>query len=110
MRSVCPITNTLDIFGDKWTLLVVRDLFAGCKTYGEFQASPENIPTNLLADRLKRLEQHHVVTRTPYQERPTRYAYELTEKGRSLGVILNALSHWGEQHIQGTEARIKMVL
>ena len=58
MRSPCPIANTLDIIGDKWTLLVIRDLFAGKTTYGEFQDSPEGIPTNILADRLKRLLGH----------------------------------------------------
>ena len=55
MRSPCPIANTLDILGDKWTLLIIRDAFAGKITYGDFQISPEKIPTNILADRLRRL-------------------------------------------------------
>ena len=56
MRSPCPIANALDIVGDKWTLLVIRDLFAGKHTFGDFQSSPEGIPTNILADRLKSLQ------------------------------------------------------
>lgn len=61
MRSFCPISNVLDILGDKWTLLIIRDAFAGKKTYGEFQASPESIPTNILAERLKRLVTHDIL-------------------------------------------------
>ena len=110
MRSPCPIANTLDIIGDKWTLLVIRDLFAGKTTYGEFQDSPESIPTNILADRLKRLLGHGLITKRPYQERPVRYAYELTDKGRSLGPVLKALVTWGEANIAGTQARISLKL
>ena len=110
MRSPCPIANTLDIFGDKWTLLVIRDLFAGKKTYSEFQSSPENIPTNILANRLKRLAEYGIVGKSPYQQRPVRYAYKLTDKGRSLGPVLKEMSEWGRKNITGTEARIKMNL
>lgn len=108
MRSPCPIANTLDIVGDKWTLLVIRDLFAGKSTYGEFQSSPESIPTNILADRLKRLAGHGIIEKTPYQQRPVRYAYQLTNKGRSLGPLLKEMSTWGLKNIEGTEARIKL--
>jgi DNA-binding HxlR family transcriptional regulator len=101
-RSPCPIAGSLDIVGDKWTLLVVRDLFLGKSTYGELQKSPERIPTNILADRLKRLEEAGVVSRERYQERPVRYAYRLTEKGRGLGVILKAMVAWGNRHIPNT--------
>ena len=107
-RSVCPIACSLDIVADKWTLLVVRDLFAGKKTYKEFQESPEKIPTNILADRLKRLIAHEVVLKKPYQQNPVRYEYILTEKGRDLGLVLKAMVQWGEKHIPGSEARIKM--
>ncbi len=70
-RSPCPIANTLDILGDKWTLLVVRDLlFLGKRLYGEFMQSGEGIPTNILADRLKRLEETGLVTKEPYQSNP----------------------------------------
>lgn len=80
MRSPCPIANTLDILGDKRTLLVIRDLFSGKKTYTDFQSSPESIPTNILANRLKRLADYGIIEKTPYQQRPVRYAYRLTEK------------------------------
>ena len=110
MRSPCPIANMLDIVGDKWTLLVIRDLFTGKSTYGEFQSSPEGIPTNILADRLKRLEAYDIIKKTPYQQRPVRYAYELTSTGRSLGPVIEAMLNWGKKNIAGTEARMQMKL
>jgi DNA-binding HxlR family transcriptional regulator len=79
-RSACAIANSLDILGDKWSLLVVRDLLHGKRTYGELALSPERIPTNILADRLERMERTGIVTRTPYQQRPVRYSYTLTPK------------------------------
>lgn len=108
MRSPCPIANTLDIIGDKWTLLVVRDLFAGKHTYSEFQSSPEKIPTNILAERLKRLVAHGIVEKQPYQQRPVRYAYVLTDTGREFGPVLKDLSQWGLKNIKDTQAKIKM--
>ena len=104
MRSVCPISNTLDILGDKWTLLVVRDMFVGKKTFGEFLDSPEGIPTNILADRLKRLEQHDIIDKTPYQQSPVRYAYQLTSKGEQLNDVMKAIIKWGLDNIPGTKA------
>jgi DNA-binding HxlR family transcriptional regulator len=101
-RSACAIANSLDIVGDKWTLLVVRDLLHGKRTYGELVDSPERIPTNILADRLKRLEDAGIIVSTPYQERPMRYAYTLTPKGNALGDVLLAFVRWGKQHIPGT--------
>src|SRR5271163_864385 len=103
-RSACAIANSLDIVGDKWSLLVVRDLLHGKHTYGELAHSPERIPTNILADRLKRLESTGIVASTPYQERPVRYAYTLTPKGSALGEVLLAFVRWGKQHIPGTVA------
>jgi DNA-binding HxlR family transcriptional regulator len=101
-RSPCPVANALDLVGDKWSLLVVRDLRHGKRTYGELADSPEGIPTNILADRLKRLEDAGIITSTPYQERPARYTYELTPKGMDLGEVLLALVKWGKRHIPGT--------
>lgn len=101
-RSACAVANSLDIVGDKWSLLVVRDLLYGKRTYGDLVRSPERIPTNILADRLKRLEEAGIVTSSPYQERPTRYAYTLTPKGRALGDVLLAFVRWGKQYIPGT--------
>ncbi len=101
-RSACAIANSLDIVGDKWSLLVVRDLLHGKRTYGELASSPERIPTNILADRLKRLESSGIVSSTPYQQRPIRYAYTLTPKGSALGGVLLAFVRWGKQYIPGT--------
>ena len=103
-RSMCAIANSLDILGDKWSLLVVRDLLHGKRTYGELAHSPEGIPTNILADRLKRLESAGIVNSAPYQERPVRYAYTLTPKGNALGEVLLAFVRWGKQYIPGTVA------
>jgi DNA-binding HxlR family transcriptional regulator len=101
-RSACAIANSLDILGDKWSLLVVRDLLHGKCTYGELALSPERIPTNILANRLERLVSAGIVARTPYHQRPVRYAYTLTPKGRALGDVLLAFVRWGKQHIPGT--------
>ncbi|MET0081219.1 MAG: helix-turn-helix domain-containing protein [Candidatus Thiodiazotropha lotti] len=107
-RSICPIASALDILGDKWSLLVVRDLFAGKATYSEIQSSPERIPTNILANRLARLTDHQIVEKKPYQQHPVRYEYSLTPKGTELGPILKSMVDWGEKHIPGTKAKIKM--
>ena len=101
-RSPCPVANTLDIVGDKWSLLVIRDMLHGKHTYGELLDSPERIPTNMLADRLKRLEDAGIIVSSVYQERPVRYAYALSKKGAALSDVLLALLHWGKRHIPGT--------
>src|SRR3954469_21130587 len=103
-RSNCAVASTLDIVGDKWSLLVIRDLFAGKSTYGELLASGERMPTNILADRLRRLEEAGILERSAYQERPVRFAYTLTPKGRDMGEILIAIVRWGRKHIEGTVA------
>ena len=102
-RSLCPVANTLDFIGDKWSLLVVRDLLHGKKTYGELLDSPEKIPTNILADRLRRLEGAGIIAKAPYRERPVRYAYTLTVKGMELSEVLLAFVRWGKKHIPGTK-------
>lgn len=102
-RSSCPIAGALDLIGDKWTLLVIRDLlFLGNRKFGELQSSPEKIPTNLLSDRLRRLEEHGLVVKEAYQERPPRYEYRLTAKGADLFPVLRALAQWANRHIPGT--------
>ncbi len=103
-RSLCAVANSLDIVGDKWSLLVVRDLLHGKTTYGELSRSPERIPTNILAERLERLVSAGIAVRTPYQEHPVRYSYSLTPKGRALGQVLLAFVRWGREHIPGTVA------
>lgn len=100
-RSSCPIASALDIMGDKWTLVVIRDLFLGKHRYSEFQASPEAIPTNILAERLKRLEAAGLVVKEYYQDNPPRAEYYLTRRGADLGPVLRTLREWGEKHIDG---------
>ena len=101
-RSSCPVANLLEIFGDKWTLLVVRDLMMGKQTYKEFHESAEGIPTNILADRLKRLEKEKIIDKSKYQDRPIRYAYKLTQKGKDMGPALWAMVEWSNKYIPGT--------
>ena len=98
-RTHCPIASWLDVFGDKWTLVIVRDLMAGKCRYNDFLDSPEGIPTNILADRLKRLEAQGIVTREPYSDRPPRYEYLLTRRGAELIPILQAMTAWGRKHV-----------
>jgi DNA-binding HxlR family transcriptional regulator len=101
-RSRCPVSCILEIVGDKWTLLVVRDLFFDNHTFKDLQSSPEKIPSNILADRLKRLEQSGMVRREEYQQRPKRYAYYLTEKGLDLEPVMRSLIVWSNKHIPDT--------
>ena len=101
-RSPCPSACALDVVGDKWSLLVVRDMLRGKQTYNDLLASPERIPTNLLAERLERLERAGLISRSAYQRRPVRYAYVLTDKGKALGDVLKAYVQWGKRYIPGT--------
>lgn len=80
----------------------MRDLFLGKHTYSDFQNSPEGIPTNILAQRLKRLEQNGIIKKEPYHDRPVRYAYHLTDKGQALAPILKEIINWGLMYIPGT--------
>ncbi len=102
LRSFCPVANALDVVGDRWTLLIIRDLFAGKHRFGDLVGSPEHIPTNILAERLKRLEGAGLIAALPYQSRPTRYEYHLTPRGRALSPILDALAVWGLDQFPGT--------
>jgi DNA-binding HxlR family transcriptional regulator len=102
-RSDCAIAGSLDIVGDRWSLLIVRDLlFSDSLRYGDLAASHEAIPTNTLADRLRRLEDAGIISRERYSEHPPRYAYRLTARGRALGPVLDALARWGTTHLPGT--------
>ena len=102
-RSECPITNTLDLIGDKWTLLVIRDmLFLKKKSFNEFLESPEGIATNILTERLKRLEEHGIVEKRHYQKTPVRHEYHLTPCGEDLRAMLMEMIRWGNAHIEGT--------
>src|SRR5262245_14560460 len=101
-RSQCPVACALDIVGDRWTLLIIRDLLGGKRRYGEFLSSAEKIPTNILAERLRRLEREGLITRVPYSTRPLRVEYHLTPEGNELGHAVDALATWGLKHCPGT--------
>ena len=101
-RSTCPVACTLDLLGDRWTLLVIRDLMRGKRRFGEFAASAERIPTNILAERLKRLEGAGLVETTAYTQHPPRFDYHLTERGWSLEPVMDAMARWGLAHIPNT--------
>jgi DNA-binding HxlR family transcriptional regulator len=103
-RSPCPVAGALDLVGDRWTLLVLRDLLAGKSRYGQFLASPEGISTNLLADRLQRLEAAGLVIAVPYSEHPVRVDYRLTPAGQALSSVVEALATWGLAHLPGTRS------
>jgi len=101
-RSTCSIARTLEIAGDKWTLLIVRDLlWHGKQTFQALQDSAEHIPSNILSERLKRLVEWGLVRRVPYQQNPVRYAYQLTEKGKALEPVLLQIMAWGHRHLGG---------
>jgi DNA-binding HxlR family transcriptional regulator len=98
-RSQCPVASTLDLLGDRWTLLILRMLFTGRKRYVELLKMPENIATNILAQRLRHLEKEGLIAAKPYQTHPLRYEYHLTEKGADLVPVVQALALWGVKHI-----------
>lgn len=103
-RSPCPVACSLDIIGDRWTLLVVRDLFLGRSRFKDFTASPEGIPTNILSERLERLLQHGIIEHMPASDGTKRLAYRLTNKGKALGGVLKAMRDWGLEWEKGTRA------
>jgi DNA-binding HxlR family transcriptional regulator len=97
-RSVCPVSCSLEVLGDKWTLLIVRDLLKGKSAYGDFLQSDEKIATNILADRLACLEYNGLVTKTIAPDKKSKFLYQLTEKGLELKPVLNELFKWGMKH------------
>lgn len=103
LRSPCPIAGALDVLGDAWTLLVMRDLlFYDKHRFAAFLESPEGISTNILAERLRRLERCGLVERRRYQQRPPRDEYYLTVRGHELLPVLRELIRWGKRHVPGT--------
>lgn len=109
-RSPCPVACTLDILGDKWTLLVIRDLFLGKTRFKDFEASPEGIPTNILAERLSRLLIHGLALQLPFAPGGKQLAYQLTEKGRALLPVLRAMKDWGLAWEPGTQVMLGDVI
>jgi DNA-binding HxlR family transcriptional regulator len=93
----CSIARALEVLGDRWTLLVVRDAFLGLRRFDDFQRDL-GVARNVLADRLGRLVEEGVLERRRYQARPERFEYRLTDKGRGLWPVTMALLHWGDRY------------
>jgi DNA-binding HxlR family transcriptional regulator len=94
----CPVARTLDLFGDRWTLLLVRELLLGKTRYQEFMAALPGVSPNLLSARLKTLEKEGLVRREQYVEHPRRMEYRLTEEGKKVKFLIAVLIHWGSRH------------
>ena len=95
----CPIARSLDIIGERWTILILRDLVvAGPRKFQDFERSLDGISPNTLSARLKRLEDAGIVERRFYEQHPPRAEYVLTEKGETLRPVLRALLDWGRHH------------
>lgn len=107
-RSVCPVAATLDVIGDRWSLLLIRDLFSGKSRYRDLVDSPERIATNVLASRLQRLEALGILTARRSIARRGSKEYSLTDRGRSLLPVLEAVRDWGLANVSGTQARVRI--
>ena len=102
-RSTCPVASFLDIAGDRWSLLIVRELFVGRKTYSEMLHMPESIATNILVDRLKKLQDHQIIGMIKMPNNSKTKYYYLTEKGVDLYSVLVEMSLWTRKHLEGIE-------
>jgi DNA-binding HxlR family transcriptional regulator len=105
----CSIARTLDVVGDWWTLLVLRDVLLGLRRFDELRGSL-GVATNVLTLRLKRLTDAGILERRAYQEHPPRFEYSLTEKGRDLYPVLITLMVWGDRHLRGSEAPPRLLI
>jgi DNA-binding HxlR family transcriptional regulator len=99
---------TLDLIGDKWSLLVIRDLFAGKTSFKELTDSPEHIATNILTDRLNRLCDSGIIARDATDAHAGRFHYTLTNSGKSLWPVLKSVADWGLKHLPGTAASVRV--
>jgi len=104
--QACPVAKSLDLIGDRWTLLVVRDLLGGARRFRDLQGSLAGIAPNLLSDRLRLMEDHGLLARHLYSDRPPRAEYTLTDRGRELGVVIGALASWGSRHVHRATALV----
>ena len=95
----CPVAKTLELVGDRWTLLAVRDLLPGTKRFQDLLTSLPGIAPNILSARLKLMEEHGLVTRRFYSDHPPRAEYGLTERGKELRMVVGALASWGSRHV-----------
>jgi DNA-binding HxlR family transcriptional regulator len=96
-NQVCSVARALEVLGDRWTLLVLRDAFSRIRRFEDFQRSL-GVARNVLTDRLNRLVDEGILKRVPYQDRPVRFEYRLTEKGRSLWPVMMTLMQWGDRY------------
>jgi DNA-binding HxlR family transcriptional regulator len=95
----CPVARTLDLIGERWTILLLRDLLRqGPRRFQDFQASLPGVAPNVLSARLKAMEENGLVERRLYSERPARLDYVLTDKGKSLGPVVKAMRDWGARY------------
>jgi DNA-binding HxlR family transcriptional regulator len=105
-RSDCPVSCSLDIWGDKWSLLIIRDLMtAKSCTYGDFLKSPEGIATNILAARLLALEENKIIEKLPHPDSKAKVLYKLTRKGIDLLPIMIEINLWAEKYLSIPEDR-----
>jgi len=95
----CPVAKTLEVIGDRWTLLVVRDLLRGTQRFQDLLGSLPGIAPNILSARLKLMDEHGLIRRTLYSDHPPRAEYALTDRGRELGMVVGALAAWGGRHV-----------
>lgn len=107
LRSPCPVACALDICGDRWTLLVIRDLMFGRSRFKDFTASPEGIPTNILSERLNRLIRHGLAEQVPAEDGSLRFGYRLTAKGQALKPVLKSMRDWGLKWEPATKAMME---
>jgi DNA-binding HxlR family transcriptional regulator len=101
----CSIARALEVVGERWTLLIVRDAFLGLRRFDEFQENL-GIARNVLAERLNRLVEEGILERVRYSERPERYEYRLTEQGRELNIALAGLRQWGDKYLSEKPPRL----
>lgn len=104
-QEYCPVARTLDVIGDRWTILVLRDIAHGVTKYSDMLESLRGISPNLLAQRLKRLEKEGVLERSFYSDHPPRAEYGLTKKGRDLMPVLATMAEWGYEYQLDEAAR-----
>lgn len=95
----CPVAKTLEVIGDRWTLLVVRDLLSGARRFQDLLVTLPGIAPNILSTRLKLMEEHGLIARRFYSDHPPRAEYVLTDRGRELGTVVGALAVWGGRHV-----------
>ncbi|MEX0800229.1 MAG: helix-turn-helix domain-containing protein [Dehalococcoidia bacterium] len=105
--QACPIARTLDLIGDRWTMLIVRDLFLGKTRFNQFLESSSGLPPKLLSDRLKKLVDNGLIERSVYSQHPLRAEYHLSERGRTLLPVIEEISRWGFDNCFDGEAALR---